>query len=78
MRSVHKDNFLLELESMILMLVHRVMNLETQVKNCWQEKFRKRLMESNEKISQPIFESLYNAKKFHLKKLIKKVENKDA
>lgn len=75
MRSVHKDNFLTELESMILMLVHRVMNLELQVKNFWEEKFRKRMLESNEKISQPIFESLYNAKKFHLKKLIRKVEN---
>ena len=51
MRSVHKDGFLVELESMILMLVHRVMNIETQVKNCWQEKFRKRLLESNDKIS---------------------------
>lgn len=73
MRAIHKDVFLNELENMILQLVQRVMNLETLVKAVLED-FRKRLMESNQRISMPNYENLLNAKKFHLRKLISKVE----
>tara|TARA_B110000305_G_C19176170_1_gene509749 strand:+ start:367 stop:606 length:240 start_codon:yes stop_codon:yes gene_type:complete len=73
MRSVHKDGFLHELENMILQLVQRVMNLETLVKTVLAD-FRNRLIESNQRISMPNYENLLNAKKFHLRKLIRKVE----
>ena len=73
MRAIHKDVFLNELENMILQLVQRVMNLETLVKTVLED-FRKRLMESNERINMPNYENLLNAKKFHLRKLISKVE----
>lgn len=54
---------------MILSLVQRVMHLETQFKQSLQE-FRDKIGESNEKISMPNYENLYNAKKLSLKKLI--------
>lgn len=45
------------------------MHLETQFKHLLQD-FRNEISESNEKINMPNYESLYNAKKLSLKKLI--------
>mmetsp|Transcript_11173 Transcript_11173/g.18779 ORF Transcript_11173/g.18779 Transcript_11173/m.18779 type:complete len:172 (-) Transcript_11173:363-878(-) len=58
---------------MILQLVQRLMNLETQVKSALQG-YRQLMIDSNKCISMPNYENLLNAKRFHLRKLVQKVE----
>ena len=72
MRNIHHDSFLNELESMIMLLVQRIEHLETHVKNKLQQ-FRQKLEDSNERIQMPNYENLLNAKRFHLRKLIRSV-----
>ena len=69
---LHKEEFLTDLENMILQLVQRVMNLETGFKNKLHQ-YRESINDSNKHVDMPNYENLLNAKKFHLKKLIHQV-----
>jgi len=75
LKHVHRNVFLADLERMILLLVKRVMHLETQVKNSISD-FREKIEESDARIYTPKYESLLAAKKVTLSKLISAVTPK--
>jgi len=70
---VHRDEFLTDLENMVLQLVQRVMNLETKVKSAI-DQCRKKIMDSNKHITMPSYENLLNAKKYYIRKLVRSVK----
>jgi len=73
LKQVHRDEFLTDLENMVLQLVQRVMNLETKVKSAI-DQCRTKVMDSNKHITMPSYENLLNAKKYYIRKLVRSVK----
>ena len=71
MREIHKDDFMKELEDVINKIGGRVQSVECNIKKKLFS-YRCELEKSNELINFPKYESLMNAKKYHLKKLVEK------